>query len=98
MKTGSTKSVTSAAFSLARDDGLIEPESYCLSYGGVAIHPDKWVLEEPVVKACRAAGVGCNVWTVNERADMERLADWGVTALITNYPDRAVAVAKSRAR
>jgi len=29
------------------------------------------------------------VWTVNRRRDMERLVEWGVDGLITNYPDRA---------
>ena len=29
------------------------------------------------------------VWTVNRRRDMERLAEWGVDGIITNYPDRA---------
>ncbi|MCX6213456.1 glycerophosphodiester phosphodiesterase family protein [Spirosoma sp.] len=28
-------------------------------------------------------------WTVNNRADMERLKRWGVDGLITDYPDRA---------
>jgi glycerophosphoryl diester phosphodiesterase len=28
-------------------------------------------------------------WTVNEKADMDRLINWGVTGLITDYPDRA---------
>ena len=85
---------TPIAFLLA--DGLMEPESYCLQYGGVAIHPDMWVLEAPVVADCHRAGVKCNVWTVNDRADMERLTKWGVDALITNFPDIALEVQGAR--
>ncbi|MDH6593569.1 glycerophosphoryl diester phosphodiesterase [Variovorax sp. TBS-050B] len=36
-----------------------------------------------------AQGLGFKVmpWTVNQRADMMRLMDWGVDGLITDYPD-----------
>ena len=30
------------------------------------------------------------VWTVNDKAEIERLMDAGVDAVITNYPDVAV--------
>lgn len=33
-------------------------------------------------------------WTVNETADMQKLLDWGVDGLITDYPDRALAFKK----
>jgi glycerophosphoryl diester phosphodiesterase len=38
----------------------------------------------------QAKGLGLQVipWTVNQAADMERLIDWGVDGLITDYPDR----------
>jgi len=36
-------------------------------------------------------------WTVNERADMERLIDAGVDGIISDYPDRLRAVMAARA-
>ena len=35
-----------------------------------------------------AAGLRVIPWTVNERADMERLIDLKVDGLISDYPDR----------
>jgi len=35
----------------------------------------------------RRAGVPVKVWTVDEDADMRRLAEWGVAAIITDRPD-----------
>ncbi len=40
-------------------------------------------------------GLRVRVWTVNEPEDMERLIRAGVTAIITNFPDRAIAVRKA---
>ncbi len=34
-------------------------------------------------------GIQVIPWTVNQRADMIRLKEWGVDGLITDYPDRA---------
>jgi glycerophosphoryl diester phosphodiesterase len=45
-----------------------------------------------------AKGRGLRVvpWTVNQPADMDRLVDWGVDGLITDYPDRARKVLADR--
>jgi glycerophosphoryl diester phosphodiesterase len=39
-----------------------------------------------LVRACQAAGVDTQVWTVNARDDMVRLIDLGVTGIITDRP------------
>lgn len=44
------------------------------------------------VRAAHARGVRVDVWTVNDAADMRRLVAMGVDGLITDRPDRALAV------
>ena len=44
------------------------------------------------------AGLPVKVWTVNQRADMDRLLEWGVDGLISDRPDLAVAAVGERRR
>ena len=37
-----------------------------------------------------------NVWTVNETEYMKMCVDAGVNAIITNYPDKALEIAKNK--
>lgn len=53
-------------------------------------------LTEPRVREARALGLKVLPWTVNETADMKRLIDWGVDGLITDYPDRLIALRHER--
>ena len=46
------------------------------------------VITPRFIKDAHRAGTAVHVWTVNETADMQRLMEWGVDGLITDYPDR----------
>jgi glycerophosphoryl diester phosphodiesterase len=56
--------------------------------GGKIWSPNYLDLTESIVKDAKGLGLTVLPWTVNDRADMERLIDWGVDGLITDYPDR----------
>ena len=65
-----------------------------VEHGHSALHPHYTVVTEELVNAARAAHVDINTWTVDDPAEMKRLADLGVNAIITN--DVALAVATLR--
>ncbi|MFM8319499.1 MAG: glycerophosphodiester phosphodiesterase [Chloroflexota bacterium] len=46
------------------------------------------------IRQAHRCGVEVHIWTVNETADMRRLLGWGVDGLISDYPDRLMAVLK----
>jgi glycerophosphoryl diester phosphodiesterase len=56
------------------------------------------VVSPRFVKYAHEAGVAVQVWTVNDTNDMRRLLAWGVDAIISDHPDRAVEIARAAAR
>jgi glycerophosphoryl diester phosphodiesterase len=50
------------------------------------------------IQVAHGAGLPVKVWTVNERADIDRLLGWGIDAIISDRPDIAVDAVKSRVR
>jgi glycerophosphoryl diester phosphodiesterase len=50
------------------------------------------VVSPRFIRYAHQAGLRVQVWTVDTEADMMRLLDWGVDALISNRPDLAVLV------
>ncbi|SER26294.1 glycerophosphoryl diester phosphodiesterase [Gracilibacillus ureilyticus] len=45
-------------------------------------------MNESFVRDVREAGLLLHAYTVNEKEDMKRVLEWGVTGIFTNYPDR----------
>jgi glycerophosphoryl diester phosphodiesterase len=50
------------------------------------------------VRMAQAAGLGVQVWTVNDEAEGERLLRWGVNDLISDRPDVLVPLVRRRGR
>ena len=53
-----------------------------------AIHPSLGIITRDNVKLCHEANFKVNVWTVNEPNDMERMRNFDVDGIISDYPDR----------
>ncbi len=71
------------------EDQILNPNSAKdLGIQIYAISPDYKLLSKELVKAYQSQGLKVIPWTVNEVADMKRLAEWGVDGIITDYPDR----------
>lgn len=49
-------------------------------------------LTEQLVRQAHQLGLEVYVWTVNETVDMQRMIDWEVDAITTDYPDRLAAL------
>jgi glycerophosphoryl diester phosphodiesterase len=56
--------------------------------GGGIWSPNYRDLTEALLKEAKGLGLQVLPWTVNDPPDMERLIDWGVDGIITDYPDR----------
>lgn len=53
-----------------------------------AIHPSVGIITRDNVKQTHEMGFEVNVWTVNDPETIERMQDFGVDAIISDYPDR----------
>lgn len=52
-----------------------------------AIHPSIGITTRDNVKQCHQAGFKVNVWTVNDVKSIERMKDFGVDGIISDFPD-----------
>jgi glycerophosphoryl diester phosphodiesterase len=75
---------------------LFEHEVPSLDGAGhlAAIGPEWKLVDERLVADAHARGLTVHAWTVNEEEEMRRLTALGVDGLITDVPDRALAIAR----
>ena len=57
-----------------------------------AVNPHFTTVDEEVVERARELQLDVNVWTVNAREDLERMANLGVACVITDEPELALEV------
>jgi glycerophosphoryl diester phosphodiesterase len=60
--------------------------------GASLLHPQHTLCTEASVKAWHTAGLPVNVWTVDDRGELERLARLGVDGVFANDPAHAIEV------
>lgn len=63
--------------------------------GAQVVSPHFSSCDGPFVQRAHELGLGVLPWTVNEPEDLRRMIDVGVDGLVTDYPDRAQAIARS---
>jgi glycerophosphoryl diester phosphodiesterase len=63
-----------------------------LSFKPEIISPYFQLLNQKEVKMFQSVGFQVVPWTVNDVSDMRRMIDYGVDAIITDYPDRLLAL------
>ena len=76
-------------------DGLIDMPAYGHRHHVDALHP--WFVNlryEGFMKQCNELGLEVNTWTVNEEEYIRMCQQYGVHAIITNYPDLALRIVR----
>ena len=81
---------------LLYDCTMVRPWEYAKSLKMDALHPRFHELQIPdECSSAHALGIEVNPWTVNNEKDLAMVIAAGADRIITNYPDRALAVMKS---
>ncbi|MFW9787452.1 MAG: glycerophosphodiester phosphodiesterase [Candidatus Thorarchaeota archaeon] len=66
--------------------------NYSLDFKANAINPHFDLISENLVRESHNAGLLIYPWTINDSSLMKKLLSIGVDGLITDYPDRALAI------
>jgi glycerophosphoryl diester phosphodiesterase len=75
---------------LVDNDQGLEANLARLSFTPAIYSPQFELVDRDLIEALRVKDIALAVWTVNSEADMRRMADLGVNAIITDYPDRLI--------
>lgn len=67
-----------------------------LSFTPYGYSPNFTLVNDEVIEHCNNNNIELIVWTVNEETDLKRMIDLGITQIITDYPDRALALLRKK--
>ncbi|MFD2044526.1 glycerophosphodiester phosphodiesterase [Ornithinibacillus salinisoli] len=76
---------------------LYEPWKYAESLGATSLHPHVYSMTDEMIHTSEQQNYPVRPFTINDEMHMERLIHAGCSAIITDYPERAIAV-KERLR
>lgn len=74
----------------------IDPVQLVRAAGAQELYPDYRQVDGSLVREMRAADVPLIPWTVNDAEAWERLADWGIDGITTDYPGELLLWARDR--
>jgi glycerophosphoryl diester phosphodiesterase len=80
-----------AATGLLFDAALPDPVRAAEKAGAARLLPRRDLMDPELVERAHRAGLAVVAWTVNETAEMRRLAALGVDGVMTDRPDRLIA-------
>lgn len=85
--------LTSSPIGVLTGDVTFEPWNYAPTFRATALHPHFRMLAIPhYVEQAHEAGLSVHPWTVDAEEDLAWMARLGVDVVISNIPDRALAV------
>lgn len=73
---------------------ISEVEINAIKQYAIGVGPNFARIDKDYVQTVRKNGLQIHPYTINEKEDMKRALEWGVTGIFTNYPDRFQAVLK----
>lgn len=79
---------------LIEEDEAIWTKTKSLSFSPEIISPYFKLLDAETVRNLKAENFKVIPWTVNDIQDMQQMIDFGVDAIITDYPDRLIPLLK----
>ncbi|WP_256867550.1 glycerophosphodiester phosphodiesterase [Winogradskyella forsetii] len=77
---------------LVEDNETIEEKLDALSYQPEIISPYFKLLTAESVRDFQSEGFQIIPWTINEEKDMRQMIEWNVDGIITDYPDKLIAI------
>ncbi|MFC5463187.1 glycerophosphodiester phosphodiesterase [Lederbergia graminis] len=72
------------------NDILYKPWEYAKTLGSIGIHPKYKVITNEMIETAIENGIAVRPYTINKEKDMKRFIQANCSAIITDYPEKAV--------